>query len=539
MNWVLVALLGCALSGPLRAEVPQPRIEAQNIREYTRFLSDDIMEGRAPGSRGGELAARYVAHQFILAGLEPANGESYFQDVAMVGIEVKDPITLSFGDRDGRAITPQYGAEFVAWPPDQETVNFSNLELVFVGYGIRAPEMNWDDYKGQNMNGKVLLMLVNDPPSEDPAFFGGRALTYYGRWTYKFEEAARQGAAGVLLIHTTEMAGYPWQVVESSWSGEQFKLQSHPAGSTLIEGWVQESVGEVLMQSRGLSFSQAVAMAAKPGFQPVPLGLSVSCVMQADRRLVTAPNVIARLPGSDPQLKDEHLLITSHYDHLGIGKEASGDVIYNGALDNASGTAGLIELSRVLAASPQKPRRSILFAAVTAEEQGLLGSAFYAAHPLVPLSKTAANINFDAINVWGPTSDMVTMGAEHSTLEQAVAMVAGEMNLVISPDPQPEKGSFFRSDQFSLVKVGVPAVFVRYGYRFQGKSQDWGEKLVNSYTEQHYHQPSDEFDPTWSFEGAQQMMEFVRRLVLLIADDEGLPRWKPGSPFANSSSTPD
>jgi Zn-dependent M28 family amino/carboxypeptidase len=537
MTWVPVALLSFAMSGLVAAEAPQPEIEAGNIREYTRFLSDDIMEGRAPGSRGGDLAAKYIAHQFALAGLQPGNGESYFQDVAMVGIEVKPPVDLSFHDQAERTIRSQYGQDFVGWPPREEAVDFSHRELVFVGYGIRAPEMNWDDYKGQDMSGKILLILVNDPPSDDSEFFGGKALTYYGRWTYKFEEAARQEAAGVLLIHNTEMAGYPWQVVESSWSGEQFKLESQPAGPTLVEGWVSQSLGELLLQSRGLSFSQALAMAANADFRPVPLGFSVSCFMEATRRSVTSPNVIGWLPGSDPELKDEYLLITSHYDHLGVAKEVDGDVIYNGALDNASGTAGLIELARVLARQADQPRRSILFAAVTAEEQGLLGSAYYAADPLVPLAKTAANINFDSINVWGRTTDMVTMGAEYSTLEATVAVVAKEMNLVISPDPQPEKGSFFRSDQFSLVKVGVPAVYVRYGHRFEGKSKEWGEELVNSYTERHYHQPSDEFDPTWSFEGAQQMMEFVRRLVLLVANDDGMPRWKPGSPFSDESRT--
>ncbi len=531
----LVVLVSAGLSLVLQAGDDLSTVQRRNIRVHTRFLSDDIAEGRAPGGRGAEVAAKYIATQFELAGLTPVSGDSFFQMVPMIGSKASGQPKLELTAAGGSPVQFQYPGDFIGWPTsNRKEARLAGKELIFVGYGIRAPEMGWDDYKGQNLKDKVLLMLVNDPPSSDPAFFGGPALTYYGRWTYKFEEAARQGASGVLVIHNTEMAGYPWQVVDSSWTGERFELPAPSAQSTLFEGWIQQAKADELFKRKGLDFERAVQMAGKRDFAPVALGMTVAAEFHSDTRRIDSPNVLGLLKGSDPALSKEAIVITTHYDHLGVGKEVDGDKIYNGALDNASGTAGLIELARALAASSQHPRRSVIFAAVTGEEQGLLGSAYYASHPAWPLADTVANINVDAINVWGRTRDLVAMGAERSSLQTNVKEVAGRLGLGLSPDPEPEKGSFFRSDHFSLVKVGIPAVYVDYGLNFEGKDANWGKELADDYLARRYHQPSDEFDPSWSFEGAEQMMEFVRMLTLSIGNAVERPEWKPGDPFGKA-----
>ena len=525
---ISVALL---LSGGGQNPAPRPELRPERIRTHVRFLADDLLEGRAPGSRGGELAARYIETQFRLIGLRPVQGDSYYQSVPLLGT-VADPQMQLRIHGQGESLLLKYGEDFVASPGvEKEQVSLRGKELVFVGYGIAAPEVPWDDYKGAEVKGKVLLILVNDPPSEDPGFFGGKALTYYGRWTYKLEEAARRGATGAVLIHSTKMAGYPWAVVESSFSGEQFSLPSDQPKSTLVEAWVQEDVADRLLRISGLSFEKARQLARQPSFEPVPLKLSLSVEIHSQTQRTLSPNVIGRLEGSDPKLKREVIIVTSHYDHLGIGAEVGGDKIYNGALDNASGIGGLLELASAFADYPERPRRSILFAAVTAEEQGLLGSKFCVSHPLVPLSRTAANINVDSINVWGKTEDIAALGADRSTIETAVRKAAAKMNMAVSPDPFPEKGLFFRSDQFSFAKAGVPSVFFVRGNRYVGKPEAWGEKLVKDYIGKHYHQPSDEFDPSWSFEGAAQLMEFAFWTTLYLANQEEMPRWKPGDPF--------
>lgn len=531
MKLLLIPLSVTFMTFPAAQSQPKPDVKAQNILAHVRFLADDLLEGRLPGSRGGDLAAQYVATQFEIAGLKPGNGDSYYQMVPMVGINGDPAMRLAIS---GKAQSRQlnYLKDFVAVAGvHEEKVSLDNRELIFVGYGITAPEVPWNDYKGTDVRGKVLLMLVNDPPSADPKFFGGKALTYYGRWTYKYEEAARQGATGAILIHNTEMAGYPWQVVEGSWSGEQFALPLEEPKTSVVEAWIQEHRADELFKSIGLSFEKARQLAAQADFKPIPMGMNVSIDIQSKVRRVESPNVIGKLEGADPKLKDEVILITSHYDHLGIGLEVNGDRIYNGAYDNASGTAGIIELARALEAYPERPRRSILFVAVTAEEQGLLGSEYYAAHPLVPLAQTAANINVDGITVWGRTENIVPMGAERSTIDAVVQRVGKKMNMVLSPDPFPEKGYFFRSDQFNLVKVGVPAVYFRPGLRFIGKPENWGEEWQNEYTAKHYHQPSDELNPQWTFEGGAQMMEFAFGTAFHLAIQDEMPQWRPGDPF--------
>lgn len=530
----LLFLLGCQSSSePVkRQSIPEPDIRTENIRRHLATLADDAMEGRLPGTSGGEKAAQYVADQYQQIGLETINDGSYFQAVPLVGVSPERVMTLEVSHGEE---TAQYafGDEFVAWPGvEEETVSLERAPLIFVGYGIRAPETDWDDYKDRDVSGKVVVLLVNDPPSDDPAFFGGQALTYYGRWTYKLEEAARQGAVGVILIHNTEMAGYPWNVVESSWTGEQFRLPRQEEKSTRVEAWVTEEVGEELLNLAGLTFEEAVEAASDADFEPVELNGTVSIQINSTTRGIESPNVIGRLTGNDPELQEQVLLITTHYDHLGTADAShEGDRIYNGAFDNASGTALLIEVARALEEHRESLGRSVLFAAVTAEEQGLLGSEYYATQPLVPLSQTAANINIDGINVWGETDDIVAMGAERSSIQEIVEQVTAEMGLEISPDPFPEKGYFFRSDQFSLVKQGIPAVYYDFGLQFRGRPEGWGQDKMNNYTEQHYHQPSDEYDPDWSLEGAIQMGQLVYRTVYYLANQSEMPQWRPGDPF--------
>ena len=527
----LSLMMSLLLLGEAQKPGPRPDLQPERIRAHVRFLSDDLLEGRAPGARGGELAARYIATQFQLMGLKPANGDSYYQSVPLLGIHTDPGMQLRV-DAKGESLLLDYGKDFVAWPGEErKQVSLTGQEVVFVGYGISAPEVPWNDYKGEKVEGKVVLILVNDPPSEDPDFFGGKALTYYGRWTYKLEEAARQGAAGAILIHNSQMAGYPWAVVKNSWSGEQFSLPSEQVKSTQVEAWVREEVADQLLREVELSFEKARELAGRATFKPVPLGLTVSIKIQSSIQHTESPNVIGWLEGSDARLKREVIVVTSHYDHLGIGAEVDGDRIYNGALDNASGIGGLLELASAFSAYPQRPRRSILFAAVSAEEQGLLGSMYYVSHPLVPLSRTAANLNVDSINVWGRTEDIAVLGAERSTIETAIQKAAAKTNMRVSSDPFPEKGLFFRSDQFSFAKAGVPAVFFLRGTHYVGKPRGWGEELVKEYIAKHYHQPSDEFNPSWSFEGAAQLMESVFWTALYLANEDEMPRWNPGDPF--------
>ncbi len=531
LAWLLPwAVLAC-VEETREALGPVPPLSSSNIRSHVEFLSDDLLEGRSPGTRGGELAARYIATQFQLAGLEGVPGGSFFQMVPLVGISTDPDMHLEIVSSEGKTLRPSYPSEFVAWSPRQQpSVALSRVPLIFVGYGIDAPEVPWDDFKQRDVKGKVLLAFVNEPPSEDPEFFGGRALTYYGRWTYKLEEAARRGAAGVILVHDSGMAGYPWSVVESSWTGEQFYLVQEKADPPLVHSWVQAEWADRVLQSSGLSLEEAKKRAKESDFDPILMDSSVSIQINSSLRRVEAPNVLGLLPGVDSQRRQEVILVTSHYDHLGMGSSGGGDRIYNGALDNASGTAGLLELAQALKGS--QPRRSVLFAAVTAEEQGLLGSQYYARHPTTPLANIVANLNVDSINVWGETEDIIAIGAARSTLLPVIRQVASQMDMELSPEAFPEKGYFFRSDQFSFVKVGVPAVYFEPGLRFRDKPEDWGKELMGNYIARHYHQPSDEFDPSWSFQGSRQMMEFVLRTILQLAHQEERPQWNPDDPFA-------
>ncbi len=505
-------------------------VKAERIRTHLQILSADEMEGRAPGTPGGEKAAHYIAAQFQAAGLLPAAGDSsYFQNVVLRGVTHTSALTLRGAKRTWR-LTP--GAEFVGVTQmDTNATAVRNAETLFMGYGIDAPEYNWNDYAGVDVRGKMLFMLVNEPSSADSNFFDGAALTYYGRWSYKYEEAGRKGAAGVILIHTTPLAGYGWNVVQNSRSKEQFYIKKPNANLCAFEGWITQEAASNILSTLGHNLEELISQANSADFKPMPLPLRVSAEIRNTTRVLHSPNVIAKLEGSDPLLKNECVLYTSHYDHLGMNPQLPDDNIYNGAFDNASGTAALMEVARELAQLPFHPKRTILFAAVTAEESGLLGSQFYAQQPVFPLAKTAANINIDGVNVWGRTHDITARGAERSTLRDAVQKVAQEMKLTVAPDPMPEQGLFFRSDQFSLVKVGVPAVFVTAGLSYVGQPENWGRQMMEEYIRLRYHGVDDEYDPNWSLAGAEQIGRFVLKLGLEVANAPEMPQWNADDQF--------
>jgi len=527
----LVSWIGCSRTGgDERVTVNQAE-----IRRHLEVLSADEMEGRSPGTTGGNKAAAYIAEQFSAFGLEPVVNGGYLQPVPMVGTTVvgEPEVDLQSGSQ---AVSLRWMEDVVlaAGPaPADVSLEWPGVPVVFAGYGIVDPSTGWNDYAGTDVKDKVVLVFVNDPPSDDPSFFGGRALTYFGRWTYKIEEAARQGAAGTLIIHNTEMAGYPWSVVQTSWSGEQFYLPDQGNEQTSFAGWISQAAAQRLFESEGLDWETALKQAGAEGFQARPLRCRLTGGLEAKVRSIESPNVLGVARGGNPESADEYIVVTSHYDHLGVGPAVDGDGIYNGALDNASGTALLLELARLASARRNELGRSVLFAAVTAEEQGLLGSRYLAENPPVPVEQLVANVNFDSINVWGETEDIVAMGAEKSSLEAVVQEVLSEMGLQRSPDAFPEKGHFFRSDHFSFVRRGIPAVYYDYGLQFRNQPPDWGKRLMETYVDKHYHQPSDEYDPEWSLEGAVQFGEVVWRTLVRIADVPERPQWKPGEPDAS------
>ncbi len=518
---LFVLLLASACQSPEALGKLDGAITPASIRAHLKILSDDMMEGRAPGTRGGEMAAKYIASQFEEAGLQPAVGDtSYFQEVELIGIK-SEPLLQFRGYNRFWQVTPE--TEFVGWTQIERTnVSFRNKEVIFMGYGIDAPEFNWNDYEDIDVTGKVLLVLVNEPASESPAFFDGPALTYYGRWTYKFEEAARKGADGVILIHTPAMAGYDWSVVQNSRARELLYIRTPDTPLLSLQAWMTEQKAVEIIQSGGYDLQELIARANSSSFSPIDLGLRASAAIRNNIRTISAPNVIARLDGSDPELRDECVIYTSHYDHLGAltGNDRE-DTIFNGAVDNASGTSALLCIASALAHSPITAKRTILFAAVTAEESGLLGSRFYAEHAVWPLEKTIANINIDALNVHGRRRDIIALGAERSTLSEVVGRVAHEMNLALSDDPRPGQGAFFRSDQFSFANKGVPAVFLKAGANTNGDEQDRNR----------YHTVDDEYDPAWSLEGAAQIAQFALKTGLYVANAKDIPVWREGERF--------
>jgi Zn-dependent M28 family amino/carboxypeptidase len=537
---LFVAVSVCAAWAQQRAS-NSGLIDEGALRAHIKYLSDDLLEGRGTGARGGELAAKYVAAQFEALGLKGAgpNG-SYFQQVALVGVKA-DPNTTLNVSGNGRQESFKFADEFVAFTGAQVSEANVDAEMVFVGYGIDAPEQRWNDYKGgaDDYRGKVLVMLVNDPPATgaEPNLFGGRALTYYGRWTYKFEEGARRGAAGVILLHTNESAGYPWSVVRTSNGSWRFDIARGEGDKTpflKLRSWMTDESAHRLMSAAGLDLDQLRKQAASRDFKPVRLNLKATIDLKSEIKKVEAPNVAAIMPGRDPKLRDEYVVFSAHWDHLGIGAaDKRGDNIYNGAVDNASGVASVIEIARALAKLPasERPRRSILFLIPTAEEQGLLGAEWYARHPLVPLKRTAADVNLDSMNIHGLTRNFVPLGAERSSLRDVVEAVARERGMNVSPDPRPEQGSFYRSDHFPFAKVGVPSINLEAGDDFKGRPKGWGQQQFDAYNTAHYHQPSDEFSADWDFTGIIQETEIALAIGRRVADTNEMPRFNPQDEF--------
>lgn len=525
-----------------RARTPNSPISENALRAHVKFLSDDRLEGRGTGAKGGETAALYVAEQFEAMGLKGAGPRgSFWQAVSLVGVKADPKTELRIKGSD-RSEVFKFADDFVAFTGAQTEHVSVNADLVFVGYGIEAPEQKWNDYKGpaEDYRGKILVMLVNDPPAtpDEPNLFGGRTLTYKGRWTYKYEEAARRGAVGAILLHTSESAGYPWSVVRTSNGSWRFDIARGSGDKTpylKVRSWMTDEAAHRMMDLAGQNLEQLRKQAATRDFRPVKLNLTAALDLNSEVKRVEAPNVVATLPGRDPKLRDEYVVYSAHWDHFGIGApDKTGDTIYNGALDNATGVASVLEIARALANLPaaEKPRRSILFLITTGEEQGLLGSEWYSQHPVVPISKTAANINLDSMNILGPTKNFVPLGAERSSLKAVVDQIARERGLTISPDPRPEQGSFYRSDHFPFAKVGVPSISLKEGNDYIGHPKDWGEKKFREYNEAHYHQPSDEYSDEWNFQGMIQEADFALAIGRRVADMNAMQKFNPDDEFA-------
>jgi Zn-dependent M28 family amino/carboxypeptidase len=507
------------------------KIDPERIRAHVRFLSHDLLEGRGTGQHGGDIAAEYIATQFALYGLKPAGDSGgYLQKVPMVGITPAPETTFSLVS--SKATTDLKPLEqYVAYDQTQQPQSEVDAEIVYVGYGIEAPEYKWDDYKGADVRGKVLLMLVNEPPSEDVKFFKGKALTYYGRWTYKYEEAARKGAVGAILIHQTEMASYPWEVVRNSNSGEKSYLRLDGTPKLKVASWVQVEVARQVAAASGMDLDRMMADARSRDFRPVALSVKLKAHMASKIRPFESSNVLAMLPGSDRNLKSEAVMYTAHYDHLGIRPDMPGDNIYNGANDNATGCGILLELARTYAEAVQRPRRSILFASVTAEEQGLLGSEYLGKHPPIPAGKISLDLNYDDIPPLGAPEEVEVSGAERTTFYPEIEAMAKTFRLKIRPDSRPEAGHYYRSDHFSLARVGIPAFSINEGTKYKGHDAAWGMQQAEEYTSKHYHQPSDEYHPSMDFTGDAAMARFGFVLGWEAASQAKLVGWQKGDEF--------
>jgi len=517
---------------PPAAIAAMQSIRADNIETHVHFLSHDLLEGRGTGQRGGDIAAEYIATQFALYGLKPAgeNG-TYLQKVPMVGITPGNDTRFAIVPTGGKPLELKPLEEYVAY--DQTQVPESNVDadIVYVGYGIEAPEYNWDDYKGVDVKGKVLLMLVNEPPSDDPKFFTGKALTYYGRWMYKYEEAARRGAVGAILIHKTEMASYGWEVVRNSNSGEKSYLKLDSTPRLKSAAWIQLDVARNLFTASGLDLDKMMADANSRDFKPIELHARLVAHMTSKIRPFESNNVIAVLPGSDAVLKDEGVMYTAHYDHLGIRPDMPGDNIYNGAMDNATGCGILLEIARAYSIAAEKPRRSIYFASVTAEEQGLLGSEYLGKHPPIPAGKISLDLNYDDVRPLGAAEEVQVSGAERTTFYPAVQALAQDFRFKIRSDAHPEAGHYYRSDHFSLARVGIPAFSINEGIKFKGHDEAWGLAQDDDYTKHHYHQPSDEYHPGMDYTSDAAMARFGFAAGWEAASQSHLIGWKKGDEF--------
>jgi Zn-dependent M28 family amino/carboxypeptidase len=538
---------GCKQREPERHPLPEPQssvpitpeaqiaaaeITADFLRERIATFSSDEFEGRGPATPGDTKARQWIIEQLKQIGFEPGGADgSWEQPFDVVGITTQMPKQWTF-ERGGKKESFKWWDEYIGSSGIQaERGSIKNAEVVFVGYGIQAPEYEWDDFKGQDLKGKVLLMLNNDP-DWDPNLFAGETRLYYGRWTYKYESAARQGAAGAIIIHTTPSAGYPFQVVQTSWSGEQVELPAEGEPRITVRTWMTEDAAKRLVALAGHDLDKLVEAAKSKDFAPVSLGIKTSLDFTAKLNRSQTANVYGVLRGSDPKLADEYIIYTAHHDHLGIGEpDANGDRIYNGAMDNATGVVQLLAIGKAMKALPKPPRRSIMLLFVAAEEQGLLGSQYYAEHPTVPPGKIAANINYDGGNIWGRARDIVYIGMGKSTLDQYVDAIARLQDRRLTPDQFPDRGFFYRSDQFNFAKIGVPALYLDTGTDFIGKDAEWGKARLHEYEQKHYHQPSDEISDDWNFEGMIEDAQLGFYVGLNIANADEMPTWTPGDEF--------
>jgi len=533
-------LVGCSGSSGPDVNPAIQSINAEALLEHIRVLSADEFEGRLPGTHGEELTVEYLTGQFEKLGLAPGNPDgTYVQAVPLAGhVSTPEARMTAGGSSIPMRVLDDYVAVTRRLTP---TVEVGNSDVVFVGYGVVAPEYDWDDYKGVDVKGKTIVMLINDPPVPDPqdsskldgAVFKGRAMTYYGRWTYKYEIAAEKGAAAAIIVHETEPAGYPWDVVRTGWSGESFDLQTpdNNMDEAAVESWISLDKAREVFKAAGQDFDELKRAAVSRDFQPVALNAQASFRLENEIREVDSHNVIAKLEGSDPELRNEYVIYTAHWDHLGIDTTLEGDQICNGAYDNASGTGGIVEIARALTELSRPPRRSILFMAVTAEEQGLLGAKHYAENPLYPLDKTVANINVDGLNPWGVAKDIEVIGYGNSTMDDVAEAVAKSHSRLIVPDTAPEKGYFYRADHFEFAKKGVPAFYSHHGKRYAGKPEGWGEQKIKEFTAEHYHKPSDEIRDDWDLSGAVEDLRFLLEVGFVVAEVEVWPEWKEGAEF--------
>jgi Zn-dependent M28 family amino/carboxypeptidase len=524
----------------LAAAQARPRITTAEIDGHLRFLSSDLLEGRAPATRGGRLASEYIASQLRAAGVEPGVNGSYFQPVP-IDIVNADPASI-VATASGRSTAAlRYPDDVVIWAGSATNASAARGELVFVGYGAVAPEYNWDDFKGTDVRGKILLVLVNDPPAPatEPALFGGAAMTYYGRWTYKFEEAERRGAAGMLIVHTAERAGYPWHTVVGSWAREQRMLPRDPSlpAPLAVRGWITDDRATALLRDAGLDLAALRAQAATRAFRPIPTGITLDLHFTNTVQHLASENVVGVVRGRDAALRKQYVALSAHWDHHGIGPAVNGDSIYNGANDNASGVADLLAVARAAAASPPA-RRSLLFVFVTAEESGLLGSAYFAQTPTVPAAQIVANLNVDGGNLLGRTRDLNVLGDTKSSLGPQLAAMVRPDGMRLSADLHPEAGHFYRSDHFSFAKAGIPAVSIGAGTDVIGKPAGWGAQQDDDYTAHRYHQPSDEYRPDFDLSGAAQLSEIVLRFAQQLANAAGVPSWSRDAEFRAARQAP-
>lgn len=505
-----------------------------SYRRHVDVLASDEFGGRGPASPGEERTVAYLVKAFKSMGLAPGNGDSYLQEVPLISGEVTNKPTLTVSGGEGGDQALSYGSDQVVFTRRQLNASeLSNSEMIFVGYGINSPERDWNDYAGVDVRGKTVIMLVNDPgyATQDPALFNGNAMTYYGRWDYKYDEAARQGAAGAIIIHETKPAAYPWSTIKNSWTGPQFDIVRPNAGADLaaVEGWITREHAIDLFASANLDLVELQTAARTPGFRAVPMPLRASVKLQIQLEQVVSKNVAALLKGSEAP--EEVFVYMAHWDHLGTDPSIEGDGIYNGAFDNASGTAGLLELAAAFSSQQQRPRRSVLFLAVTAEEQGLLGSLYYAANPLYPLANTVAGLNMDGLNTIGRTRDVTVIGHGFSELELILAAAAKKQDRVLVPDREAEKGFYYRSDHFELAKLGVPMLYPKHGYDHVEKGVEWGVAQAAYYIANNYHQVSDEYTAAWDVSGALQDLVLFFETGQTIANGNNWPNWNEGTEF--------